>query len=76
MLKSPKYDFVVEATKSPKFVVKNYFKIPVTTKEYMNRKEYIPELYKGPNIWKRQAEYYQQDMISEKLPEVIIFRHN
>jgi len=64
LLKFRIYGLVLFSTKQPNVTIMLPFRIPVTTKEYLNRKHYFPEYYKGPNILERQIEYYQQDSIS------------
>jgi hypothetical protein len=73
LLKSPIYRLVVASTKLPNLTIIIPVGILVTTTEYNNQRNYIPELYMGPNILERQSDYYQQDIISDKLFQVIIF---
>jgi len=74
LLCSPKFGLVVVSTKLPNLTVTLPFRILVTTREYFHRHHFIQEYYYGPNIRAQQIEYYQQDMISYKLSEVITFR--
>ena len=74
LLRAPKYRLVVVSTKLTNFTVTLLFHIPVTIREYYNWHCYVPEYYQGPNIREPQTKYYQEDIISDKLSEVIIFR--
>jgi hypothetical protein len=74
LLSSPKFGLAVASTKQPNLTVTVPFRMPVKTIEYINREQYIPEYYTGPDIRKQQLEYSQQEIISDKLSEVIIFR--
>jgi len=53
MLESRTYGVVLFSTKQPNLTVMLPFGIPVTTREYLNRKHHTPEYYRGPNILER-----------------------
>jgi len=64
---------VVVSPKFPNLTVTIPFRISVTNREYLNRERYIPEYYKGPNIQAQQIQYYQQQIISDMLADIIIY---
>jgi uncharacterized protein (DUF302 family) len=74
LISSPKFGSVVISTKLPNFTVTLPIRIPVTTSEYLNRYQFIPTSYTGPNYWKRQIEYCVENSISADPTGVIIFR--
>lgn len=73
MLKSRKYGLVLFTTKLPYITITLPFRVPVTTREYLNWKNYIPEYYKGPNTEAQQKECYHHDSISKEVADIITF---
>jgi len=76
LLKSPRFGLGVVSTKLPNLTVIIPFKIPVSTKEYLTRENYMPEKYKGRDPRKRQIEYCCENSIKADPRGVIIFRRN
>ena len=74
LLKSRKYGLVLFSTKQPNLTVTSFFKIPVTTSEYLNRHRYTPEYYQGPRILEQKVQLYKQGWISNEISDIIIFR--
>jgi hypothetical protein len=74
LLKSPRFGLVVVSTKLPNLTVTLPLRIPVTTSEYLNRHNYVPTYYKGPNIKKQQIEFCVKHEIKSDPSDIVIFR--
>jgi hypothetical protein len=71
---SNKRYMVVVSTKLPNLTVTLPIRIAVTTSKYLNRHQFVPIYYKGPDSRKRQIEYCAENSISADPTGVIIFR--
>jgi hypothetical protein len=74
LLRSPRFGLVVVSTKLPNLTVTIPIRIPVTTSEYINRHQFVPTYYKGPNIKKSQIEFCVKNEIKANPSDIIIFR--
>jgi hypothetical protein len=74
LLRSPRFGLGVVSTKLPNLTVTLPIRIPVTTSEYLNRYNFVPTYYKGPNIKKQQIEFCVQHEIKADPSDIIIFR--
>ena len=76
LLKSPRFGLAVVSTKLPNLTVTIPIRIPVTTSEYINRHQFVPTYYKGPDTKKQQIEFCVKNLIKADPTSVIIFRRN
>jgi hypothetical protein len=75
LLRSSNKQFIaVASTKLPNLTVTLPIRIPVTTSEYINRKNYVPTYYGGPDIQKRKIEFCDKHSIKSDPSDIIIFR--
>jgi hypothetical protein len=74
LLKSPVFGLGIVSTKLPNLTVTIPFPIPVTTSEYLNRHQFVPTYYKGPDIRRKQIEYCVENSITTDPTNIIIFR--
>jgi hypothetical protein len=74
LLRSPRFGLVVVSTKLPNLTVTIPIRIPVTTSEYLNRHNYVPTYYKGPDIKRQQIEFCVKHEIKSDPSDIIIFR--
>jgi hypothetical protein len=74
LLKSKRFGLVVVSTKKPNLTVTLPIRIPVTTSEYLNRHNYVPTYYKGPDIKRQQIEFCVKHEIKSDPSDIIIFR--
>jgi hypothetical protein len=76
LLRSPRFGLAVVSTKLPNLTVTVPFRIPVTTSEYLNRHNYIPTYYQGPNSRQKHVEFCVNNLIKSDPTGIIIFRRN
>jgi hypothetical protein len=76
VLCSPRFGIAVVSTKLPNLTITLPFRIPVSTSEYLNRHQFIPTYYDGPNIRKQQIQYSVKFSIKADPSEIIIFTGN
>jgi len=74
LLKLSVFGFGVVSIKQPNLTITIPFRIPLSTSEYLNRHQFIPTYYKGPNIRRKQIEYCVENSITADPTKVIIFR--
>jgi hypothetical protein len=74
LLRSPRFGLVVVSTKLPNLTVTLPIRIAVTTSEYLNRGNFVPTYYKGPNCRKLRTEFCVENEIKQDPSNIIIFR--
>jgi hypothetical protein len=74
LLRSPRFGLAVIATKLPNLTVTLPIRIPVTTSEYLNRHQFVPTYYEGPNVQKQRIEFCVKHEIKSDPSDIIIFR--
>jgi len=74
LLRSPRFGLGVVSTKLPNLTVTIPFRIPVTTSENLNKRQFVPTYYEGPNYWKQQIEFCVNHEIKANPSDIIIFR--
>jgi hypothetical protein len=74
LLRSRRFGLVVVSTKLPNLTVTLPIRIPVTTSEYLNRHQFVPTYYKGPNVQKDKIEFCVKHEIKSDPSDIIIFR--
>jgi hypothetical protein len=74
LLRSPRFGLVVVSTKLPNLTVTIPIRIPVTTSEYLNRHQFVPTYYEGPNVRKDKIEFCVKHEIKSDPSDIIIFR--
>jgi hypothetical protein len=74
LLRSPRFGLVVVSTKLPNLTVTIPIRIPVTTSEYINRRQFVPTYYEGPNCHKLQIEYCVANSIHANPSGIIIYK--
>jgi hypothetical protein len=74
LLRSPRFGLVVISTKLRNLTVKLPIRVPVTTSEYTNRRQFVPTYYEGPNVQKQRIEFCVKHEIKSDPSDVIIFR--
>jgi hypothetical protein len=76
LLRSQRFGLVVISTELRILTVTLPILVTVTTSEYINRRQFVPTYYKGPNIKKLQTEFCVKHKIKSNQSDVIIFRRN
>jgi len=74
LLRSPRFGLAVVSTKLPNLTVTIPIRIPLTTSEYLNRHQFVPTYYQGPNTRRQQIEFCVDHKIKADPSDIIIFR--